>query len=58
MGFRGFAQTPLPALFSNTVVRIFRGSADFSVFLDLVSSVIFLKSAFTATVFEMFSGFC
>ena len=26
--------------------------------LDLASNVISLKSAFTATVFEMFSGFC
>ena len=39
------------------MVRIFSGSADFSVFLDLASNVIPLKSVFTETIFELFSGF-
>ena len=41
-----------------SVVRIFSGSADFNVLLNLASNVISLKSAFTATVLKMFSGFC
>ena len=45
----------LVAYVSSPVVRIHRGSTDFSRFLYLDSSVISLKSAFTSTFFKIFS---